>query len=209
MYCSTCGTRLQDDANYCSSCGAGTRNGSNGPYPGQEPAQPTRPVITLRPTFVPSISMLSVFPLQVLLTLWGALFFGGLVMFCLEMVSLDVPKLVPFIIAGAVFFFGIPVLAYFTKQKIYAKSEYRFYTDKLDYFDGFFTTEEKSVDYSNITEINLRRGVFQKLYGLGTIVLSTPATGMIAARERSRIMIADIPNADRVYQQVKGLLERF
>ena len=158
---------------------------------------------------MPWVSVLSVLPLQIFMTLWGALFFGGFATFGLQMFDMQVPKAAPFLIAGAVFFFGIPLLVYFTKQKTYARTEYRFYPNKLDYFEGFFTTEEKSIEYDNITEVNLRRGVLQKMYGLGTIVLSTPATGMVSGRMRSGIMIADIPNADRVYNQVKDLLKRF
>jgi membrane protein YdbS with pleckstrin-like domain len=143
------------------------------------------------------------------MTLWGALFFGGFAMLAIQTLALDVPKGAPFAVAGAAFFVGIPLLVYFTRQKTYAQTEYRFYPDKLDYFEGFFTTEEKSIQYDYITEVNLRRGVFQKMYGLGTIVLSTPATGMVSGRMRSGILIADIPNADRVYSQIKDLLKRF
>jgi hypothetical protein len=76
------------------------------------------------------------------------------------------------------------------------------------FFGGFSTFAVKAIDYKNITEVNLVRGIIQKKYGLGTIVLSTPATGFASGRSRSGIRIQDIPNAEQVYQQVKGLIQR-
>lgn len=106
-------------------------------------------------------------------------------------------------------FFGIPLIAYVTRLKTYARTKYTFYPTKLEYYEGFFTVEEKTIDYANVTEVNLRKGVFQKMYGLGTIVLSTPATTHASGRVRSGIHLRDIANPDRVYKQVKDLLKRF
>jgi hypothetical protein len=58
-----------------------------------------------------------------------------------------------------------------------------------------------------VTEANLRRGVIQKNYGLGTIILSTPATGYQQGRARSGIRIADIQNSDYVYNKILGLID--
>ncbi|MFQ5695178.1 MAG: hypothetical protein ACE5HB_04240 [Terriglobia bacterium] len=43
---------------------------------------------------------------------------------------------------------------------------------------------------------------------LGTVVLSTPATGISRGRARSGIQVRDIENPDQVYRQVKELIER-
>ncbi len=122
--------------------------------------------------------------------------------------GIDVPRGATFVFFGALFFFAIPIIACTSRKKTYVKTEYRFYNTRLDYYEGFFTTEEKTIDYRNITEVNLVRGVIQKKYGLGTIVLSTPATGFVSGRARSGIRIQDIPHAEQVYQQVKGLIQR-
>ncbi len=104
------------------------------------------------------------------------------------------------------FFLGIPLLTYWAKARTYALTEYRFFPSKLDYYEGFFTVEEKTIDYRNVTEVNLRKGIFQQKHGLGTIILSTPATG--GRRARSGIRISDIENPDQVYGQVKDLVGR-
>ena len=56
------------------------------------------------------------------------------------------------------FFFGIPLLVYFQKKKTYAKTEYKFYKDRLEYAEGFWTAEKKTVKYDKITETSMRRG---------------------------------------------------
>jgi len=213
MYCTTCGHKLQDAVNFCPSCGASQE--SSGVATMTEPqdtdrfsASSSAPVLKLQPTFVPALTILSIMPFHLFMTLWGAMFFGGFATAGLGS-FMDFPKWLPFVVAGSIFFFGIPLVAYLTKLKTYAKTKYTFYASKLEYYEGFFTVEEKTIDYANVTEVNLRKGIFQKMYGLGTIVLSTPATTHAGGRVRSGIHLADIPNPDRVYRQVKDLLKRF
>jgi membrane protein YdbS with pleckstrin-like domain len=197
---------MQDAANFCPNCGARAASASRGTV---YSTPSTSPAFTLKPIFIPQLAITSVLPLQIFLTIWGTFFFGGFATVGLQAFDLGLPAWAPFVISGSVFFFGIPLLAYVTKQKSYTRTEYRFFPHKLDYFEGFFTVEEKSINYDNVTEVNLRKGVFQKMYGLGTIVLSTPATGFGNGRARSGIHIADVRNPDRVYQQIKDLIKRF
>ena len=205
MYCTTCGREMQESANFCPACGATAEGGRR-----RERYPSSAPVMTLKPRFIPWLSVLSALPIQIFLTVWGAFFFGGFATVGMSFLPAEVPKWAPFVGAGLLFFLGIPLLAYVNKQKTYARTEFRFYPNKLDYFEGFFTTEEKSIDYDNITEVNLRKGVFQKMYGLGTIILSTPATGWASGRAaRSGVTIPDVPNPDTVYRELKALLKRF
>jgi len=206
MYCKTCGAEIHNGADFCPVCGSSERHRARRRV--RRPPLGSSPVLTLRPTFVPWLSVLSALPVQLLMTLWGALFFGGFATFIIQAAHIHVPKFVPFLITGIALFFAIPIFVYFAKQRTYAQMEYRFFAHKLDYFDGFLTTEEKSIDYRNITGVNLRRGLLQKIYGLGTIVLSTPATGIMAGHGRRGIRIVDIPNAESVYAQIEDLLKR-
>jgi hypothetical protein len=52
----------------------------------------------------------------------------------------------------------------------------------------------------------MRKGIIQKKYGLGTIILSTPATGIQRGRARSGIMILDIENTEEIYKKVQNLI---
>lgn len=202
MYCQGCGKAIGKDARFCHICGTPVSRG----FRASESAEP---ILVLRPKFLPLVTALSVLPLQIFFTIWGAGFFGGFSMFAVKALNLSLPSGFTFVFFGCLFFFGIPIVAYLAKKKTYAKTEYRFYPTKLDYYEGFFATEEKTIGYKNVNEVNLRKGVFQKMYGLGTIILSTPATGFQSSgRARSGIRVADIENPDLVFRQVKELVSR-
>lgn len=199
MYCRKCGKEVMKSSNFCSACGTAVSGGSTA-------KRSTGQTLVLKPKFLPIVTFFSVLPLQIFFTIWGALFCGGFGMFALQAFHLNLPTWFTFVFFGVAFFFAIPVLVYVTKKKTYAKTEYRFCPTKLEYYEGFFSVEEKAINYSNITEVYLRKGIFQKKYGLGTIVLSTPAMVFSNGRARSGIMVADIENPDSVYKQVKELV---
>jgi len=132
-------------------------------------------------------------------------------MFAVKALHLNLPEWFTFVFFAVLFFFGIPITAYLAKKSTYAKTEYRFYQDKMDYYEGFFTVEEKTMSYRNITEVSLRKGIFQKSYGLGTIFLATPATGYSGSgrgMSRSGISVVDIENPEEVYRKIKELIDR-
>lgn len=202
MYCQSCGKTIGKDARFCPRCGTPVSHGFQASETGE-------PALVLRPKFLPLVTALSVLPLQIFFAIWGGGFFGGFSMFAVKALNLPLPTWSTFVFFGCLFFFAIPIVTYFAKKKSYAKTEYRFYPTKLDYYEGFFTTEEKTINYKNVNEIYLRKGIFQRMYGLGTIILSTPATGsQSTGRARSGIRVADIENPDLVYSQVKELVSR-
>jgi len=55
----------------------------------------------------------------------------------------------------------------------YARAEYRFFDDHLELEEGFFSVNKKEIRYSDVKEITLHKGFFQRMCGLGTIYLAT------------------------------------
>jgi membrane protein YdbS with pleckstrin-like domain len=194
---------MTDESNFCPQCG--TQLTGDAPTP-QAEVDNTQPVLTLRPVFIPWVTVVSVLPLQIFFTIWGAGFFGGFGMFAVKGVGLPLPSWFTFVFFGLLFFFGIPVLTYIARKRTYADTEYRFYPDRLEYAEGFWTAENKTVNYRSINEASLRRGIIQRKYGLGTIYLATPATGMSQGRAMSGIRISDIPECEEVYSTVQQLI---
>ncbi|MBU1045326.1 MAG: zinc-ribbon domain-containing protein [Candidatus Omnitrophica bacterium] len=204
MFCSQCGTEIIEQANFCSGCGAAISGTAPANF---EQPEFDDPILVLKPVFIGWVTALSVLPLQLFFTVWGAGFFGGFGLFAVKALKLALPVWSTFVFFGCLFFFGIPLTAYMAKKKSYEKTEYRFFKYKLDYFEGFFTVQEKSIDYCNIVEVNLIKGPFQRKYGLGTILLSTPAAGFSSRSAMSGIRMTDIKNPDKVYNQIKGFIE--
>ena len=204
MFCKECGTKIDDGAKFCSNCGTSTS-----PIEAEKKStyDSGLPLITARPVFIPWVAVASVIPIQIFMTIWVGGFFGGFSMFGIEALGLDLPAWFPFVFFAALAFFGIPFLTYYSKKRTYEKTEYRFYTDRLEFAEGFWAVENKTVKFKNVTEANLRKGVIQKKYGLGTIILSTPATGFQQGRARSGIRIADIENPDSIYNKILELID--
>ena len=204
MFCSKCGTEMNDDAKFCSSCG----DVVSGARPQAERKRDTgEPLLVLHPCFIGWVTALSVLPIQIFMTVWGAGFCGGFGMFIVQGLGLPLPPWFPFFFFGCLFFFGVPILVYTAKKRTYAETEYRFFRDRLEYAEGFWTAEKKTIKYDKITETAIRRGIIQRKYGLGTIFLSTPATGFSQGRAMSGISIRDIEAPEKVYEAIEKLIE--
>ncbi len=209
MYCSNCGSKVNPGGKFCSSCGTPVNAAHKTKKTGYRlKSKSGGPLLVTKPTFIPWVTIVSVLPIQIFFTIWAGFFFGGLSLFAVQFFNLKLPAWSTFIFFGILFFFGIPVVFYIAKKNTYAKTEYRFFQDKLEYYEGFFTVEEKSISYKNIVEVNLRQGIIQKKYGLGTILLSTPATGHQTGVSRSGKRILDIKEPRKIYKKVKELIDQ-
>lgn len=203
MFCRECGSRIEEDAKFCKECGA--RVSSENQF--KERVFDTNiPLIKAKPVFIPWATIVMILPIQLFMTVWAEGFFGGFGMLGATAIGLNVPPWSTFAFFGALAFFGVPLTTYYAKKKTYARTKYLFYSDRLEYAEGFWTAEKKSIKYKDITEANMRKGVIQKRYGLGTIILSTPATGTQQGRSRSGIKISDIENVEEVYKKILNLI---
>jgi uncharacterized membrane protein YdbT with pleckstrin-like domain len=179
-------------------------------------------IFSLKPVFVGWITLLVQLPLQLFLTVWAALFFGGITqaLFLFSSDDFDAPSFFtgPGIrFFGTLAFFGVPLIAYFGKRLNYARAEYRFFDDHLELEEGFFSVNRKEVRYSDVKEITLHKGFFQRMCGLGTIYLATLATG--STRESnpfsslgfgnvsaSGVSVRDIRDPDREYERIRAVV---
>jgi uncharacterized membrane protein YdbT with pleckstrin-like domain len=172
-------------------------------------------MFSVRPVFVGWITLLYQLPFQLFFTLWSGAFFGSLIS------SLHVfPKntFIPFAIFGAIAFLGFPLVAYFGKKLNYARTEYKFSQDRLEFEEGFFNVTEKVIKFREVKEVTLRKNMFQRMYDLGTIYLATDATGSSARTNvfsalgfgnisASGVGVCDIPNPDEIFERVRRVVD--
>jgi hypothetical protein len=211
MYCPKCGSNIGDEAKFCPQCGTlqsceskRTATAVKEPEPAYQVDHST-PLLVLKPVFIPWVTIAGIIPLQIFMTLWGGGFFGGFSMFIVGALGLNLPAWFTFVFFGALFFFGFPILMYVAGKRTTTKTEYRFYPDHLEYAEGFWTAEQKSIKYSDIKEVSMRQGIVQRKHGLGTLHLSTASGSAVAAGHRgfSGILLHNIPNVEEVYQKAK------
>ena len=155
--------------------------------------------LVLKPKF---LGWMSVFPIAINSVIGGVgmLAFG----FFANHVSrngIPMPIKVVFGFAFILFVLVIPFVAYVLKKNTYSQTEYRFFDDNLEYAEGFLNVVNKSIRFDKIQETGMTRGVIQKKYGVGTIVLKTASQHL-----NSGIYLKDIENSEHIYETVKQIL---
>jgi len=170
---------------------------------------------SVRPVFIGWITLLIQLPLQLFFTLWSGGFFGGMI----EATGLfGRGSNMPFIIFGATGFFAVPVIAYFGRKLNYSRTEYRFFTDRLEFEEGFFSINEKVIRFHDVSEVTLHKGILQRIYGLGTIYLATLATGSrqnfnpfvalgFGNVSASGVSVRDVTDPDQMFEKIRGLVD--
>ena len=176
---------------------------------------------SVRPVFIGWITLLMQLPLQLFFTVWAALFFGSM-MQAAGMFMRGSP--VPYAVFGAIGFFGVPLVAYVGKKLNYSRTEYRVFSDRLEFEEGFFSINEKIIKYRDVKEVTLHKGIFQRIYGLGTIYLATVATGTspwgygsgsfnpfnalgFGNVSASGVSVRDVADPDQVFDRIRQLVD--
>lgn len=184
----------------------------------------------LKPKFVLWLALLQQFPAQIFLTIWGALFFGagfGVLTSASGVFSVGGREIGSFamsllfgpFIAGTFFFFATPVVLVGAKFMNYRNTSYRILPDRIDVEEGFLTIQQKRLMLREVREVTLRRGVLQRLAGLGSVYVATYASGggygwrpgsMIggASMFGSGMMFLDLPEYEAVYRALQEIVAR-
>ena len=165
-----------------------------------------------RPKFVGWIVLLTQLPFQLFTTFWAGGFLGGM-----TRSLLGIQGQAPFRFFGLLAFFGIPCVAYFWKKLNYSRTSYSLFENRIEFEEGYFSKNNKVVMYGDVLEVSLRRGVFQRSCGLGTIYLGTLATGSRPGTNpfatlgfgnvsASGIGIKDIAEPDAAYARIRQMI---
>jgi len=175
---------------------------------------------SLKPVFIGWTTLLAQLPLQLFLTVFSAFFFGLIATALLSGGDFEPEDLFlgpAFMLSGALAFFGVPLIICLGKKLNYARTEYRFHKDHLEFEEGFLAIRKKEIRYADVKEITLRKGVLQRPYGLGTIYLATMATGSssesqpfsaisIGSVSSSGISVRDVRDPDTAYEKIRRIV---
>jgi uncharacterized membrane protein YdbT with pleckstrin-like domain len=174
-----------------------------------------REMFSVRPVFIGWIAFLMQLPLQLFFTFWAGGFFGGMTQ---SFVPFARGTPLAFIFFGGLAFFGVPIVALFGKKLNCSRTEYHFFADRLEFEEGFFSINKKVINFRNVKEVTLRKGVLQRLYGLGTIYLATLATGSTPRSNpfvalgfgnvsASGINVRDVREPDQMYERIRRMVD--
>ena len=170
------------------------------------------PLIILKPKFLILVSLLKSLPIAVFLGL-----FGGIGVLMVTLIASGQPTVggtadpttTMMFIVGAIGFFMLgAILSIWYRKTTIDHTEYRIFPNRIEYFEGLFTVEQKTVKFVDISEIYLRKGVFQKRYNLGSIFLMSKGLNIPMLMSRGSLggmILRDIENPDAIYQKLKQL----
>ncbi|UCC92101.1 MAG: PH domain-containing protein [Candidatus Aenigmatarchaeota archaeon] len=101
------------------------------------------------------------------------------------------------------FFIIIPIIFIFTTFMNLRAREYRFFGDRVEFYEGFINIRRSIVRYDRITDVSFSRSIWDRYFGTGTIRLNTAGSTWHA------IDVSHITNSERIYEQVQGILKRY
>jgi hypothetical protein len=158
-------------------------------------------VFTVRPVFIGWITLLVQLPLQLFFTIWAGLFFGGMV----QSTGLFVRgSPTPFVVFGAIAFFGVPAVAYIGKKLNYGRTEYRFYTDRLEFEEGFFSINKKVIRFRDIKEVTFYLATLATGSGQNFRPFVALGFGNVSG---SGISVRDIIDPDQTFDRIRQLVD--
>ena len=193
MDCRHCGFVFREDGRYCPECGTERLATLNKPF---------QPLLLIQPKMVTWVILVRYIPVQLNLTLMGGLIFGLMIVAYHLFSGTLVHPLRPFIFFGTVFFIMVPLFIYIAYRKTLAGTRYEFYTDRIEYYEGLWTVQHKTVYYKQIAGLDLSRNLIQRFYQVGTIRIDVPSFG---SKFRG-LFIADIPHSQEMYDKINQLI---
>jgi membrane protein YdbS with pleckstrin-like domain len=79
----------------------------------------------------------------------------------------------------------------------YRKREYRFFSNKLEYFDGWWVINRHVVPYKKVTDITLRKRIWNRIMNTGTIALIT------AGSTGGHAYLIHVSNPEKIYEHLQ------
>jgi membrane protein YdbS with pleckstrin-like domain len=177
--------------------------------------------VLYRPRFIGWTALLAQLPFSIFISVWAGGFVGSLFKTFLPYAHTVVSWRIgnPFVVIGSTTFVLILFIDLGLKRLNYSSTTYRLYPDRIEIDEGFLTQRRKDIRLSAVREINLRRGILQRIVGLGSVYVATQATGqgpswspsaMFGATSTfgSGAMLMDIVAFAEAYDQIRHAVDR-
>lgn len=159
-------------------------------------------IIQLKPVFNKKIIFFRMIPLQIFASLWLGIFSKVVKGFIIKSLGIQLYNFEIYV--GLITFVLFPLIYIYYINKVYLKTVFFIYEDRIEYQEGFFNIDSKTILFKNITEVNLKINVLQNKVNLGNILLSIPSFNRKG--KFSGLIIKDIENPKLVYEKISNLI---
>ncbi|MBN2591834.1 MAG: PH domain-containing protein [Sedimentisphaerales bacterium] len=104
-------------------------------------------------------------------------------------------------------FIAAMILIYIKVFKEPEKTTYRIFPNKLEYYEGLFNKQQRTVIFDQVIDVQLYEGLLQQTKGVGTVVLITQqlissGEGQLSNR---RVFLKNVPEPQKVYDLLRKL----
>ena len=106
-----------------------------------------------------------------------ALFFTLILsMFLISMVDSKTISKTSAILISIVIFVLLVAIPIFLRYMSLINTEYRFFRDKLEYYEGWLTINRHTIPYEKVTDVVMRKSLWDRLFNTATIGIITAGT---------------------------------
>jgi uncharacterized membrane protein YdbT with pleckstrin-like domain len=122
--------------------------------------------------------------------------------------SLDKPIVHYGIVVYIISFAVAMYLIYLKAFKEPEKTTYRIFSNKLEYYEGLFNRQQRTVIFDKVIDIKLTEGILQQTKGVGSVILITQqliSSGEEGQLSNRSITLQNIPEPQKVYDLLRKL----
>lgn len=98
--------------------------------------------------------------------------------------------------------FAFLILMIYLTYKRYQRIYYDFYTDKVEYYDGFLNLKKSTIPMERITNIDSSQSLFEQIFGVYRIYIETAGSSM------PEVTIQYVKNGDEIVNYLKEVLHK-
>jgi membrane protein YdbS with pleckstrin-like domain len=157
----------------------------------------------IKPSIKTILLLLYAFGITLSITIFLALFLGGFMM-SLAMALFGLGGVVAVLVLDVLLFIIIFIVTYYIHKASLKRTEYRFYSNRIEYFEGFLVKNRKTISYDKISNIGQRKGIIEGWFGLGTIFIDTPGS----SPRGHELSIPYLENPDQVYDWMSKIISK-
>jgi len=158
--------------------------------------------------------LFNVQPTYVLMLMLVRLFFVGCVLLLVstpalvktDIIRLDTASVGTWAAIVLSIIVGVGLIWLIYRYLVYRNTRYQIFEDRIHFDEGFLVIEKKDIQVRNIREVTLMKSIFQRLFNLGTVVITTAATSNYRGMAGSGLRLMDLEKPDDIYRSIQKLL---
>ncbi len=157
---------------------------------------------SIKPAIKTSLLLLSSFGLTIIIYFLVGLFLTAPLMFVFSLFGAG--GIVAGLVSVIILFSVIMFIVFLFKRASLRRTEYKFYSNKVEYYEGFLVKNRKTINYDRITNIGQRKGIIEGLFGLGTVFIDTAGS----SAKGHELSMRYLENPDQTYYWISNVTNK-